>query len=245
MYLLCLLNCYRDERLSVILYDTNDDNDLNINNAVSKAILAKDPQNGNLTAAASLSQPPSTHSNSVSPKSDSTSPRAITNMAAFRDTNTIQPNRDTSFNRTLSTTSADSWGTEEEAEALAASYVDSHTSSNWESSDIASPDDLVPTTQGKAVDTAVVQRLGVLTLGNNTQTSNGSPSAVLNSEQSRSTNGTLKSDLTLPSSREGLNKGFVRRKLSQPELVDIPGIGEFFDVHVLWVSDPTNFWVSS
>ncbi|XP_046357075.2 tudor domain-containing 6-like isoform X1 [Haliotis rufescens] len=232
----------RDERLSVILYDTNDDNDLNINNAVSKAILAKDPQNGNLTAAASLSQPPSTHSNSVSPKSDSTSPRAITNMAAFRDTNTIQPNRDTSFNRTLSTTSADSWGTEEEAEALAASYVDSHTSSNWESSDIASPDDLVPTTQGKAVDTAVVQRLGGLTLGNNTQTSNGSPSAVLNSELSRSTNGTLKSDPTLPSSREGLNKGFVRRKLSQPELVDIPGIGEFFDVHVLWVSDPTNFW---
>ncbi|XP_046549004.1 uncharacterized protein LOC124258987, partial [Haliotis rubra] len=236
----------RDERLSVILYDTNDDNDLDINKAVIKAILAKDPQNLTVTegaaAAASLPQPPSTHSNSVFPKSDSSSSRPITNMAALRDTNTIQTNREPDFNRTLSTTSADSWGTEEEAEALAASYMGSHTSSSWESSDMASPDTPAATTQGKAGDTAVVQRLGGLTLGERTKTSSSSPTAVVNSEQSRNSNGTVKSEPTLPSSHGGLNKAFVRRKMPQPELVDIPGVGEFFDVHVLWVSDPTNFW---
>ncbi|XP_046548962.1 LOW QUALITY PROTEIN: tudor domain-containing protein 7-like, partial [Haliotis rubra] len=140
----------RDERLSVILYDTNDDNDLDINKAVIKAILAKDPQNLNVTegaaaAAASLPQPPSTHSNSVSQRV-----------------------------------------------------------------------------------TAPVQ--------------DPFPTAVVNSEQSRNSNGTVKSEPTLPSSHGGLNKAFVRRKMPQPELVDIPGVGEFFDVHVLWVSDPTNFW---
>ncbi|XP_067666250.1 tudor domain-containing protein 7B-like [Haliotis asinina] len=237
----------RDERLSVILYDTNDDNDLNINEAVIKAIQAKDPQNftvtdGGAEAAASLSQPPSTHSNSVSPKSDNSGSRAITSTSGYRDTNAIWTNREPDFNRTLSTTSADSWGTEEEAEALAASYLDSHTSSNWESSDIASPDTAAATSQGKAVDFAVVQGLGGLTLGERTKAGSSSPSAVVHSEQSWNSNSTVMSEPTLLSSHVGLNKGVVRRKIPQPELVDIPGVGEFFDVHVLWVSDPTNFW---